>query len=164
MRWRYILSKYPIIRFNNFFYSTKQLLTQMSTIVFFVNFDTVVIYKKGLVTPYHEMTVDTMFFWTSFFVKLSKFLSGIYDFIPLPYTGSFCGLTGTSRVNSFFDHTDVAFKSFSKGASAGFSFISSPFTHLWHFPVLELFKVSSFTIFRIDDQLIPVCLIIFFWC
>ena len=41
-----------------------------------------------------------------------------------------------------FDHRDVTFKSFSKGASASFSFISSPFSHLWCFLALELFKVS----------------------
>ena len=101
MRWRSILSKYPIIRLSNFFYSTKQLLTQMSTIVFFVNFDTIVIYKKCLVRPYHEMAVDTMTFLDIFFVELSKFLSGIYDFFPLPYTRSFCGLAGSSRVKCF---------------------------------------------------------------
>ena len=41
MRWFSILSKYPIITFNNFFYNRKQLLTQMSAIVFFVNFHVV---------------------------------------------------------------------------------------------------------------------------
>ena len=63
--------------------------------------------------------------------------------------------------NRFSDQTDVTFKSFSKGASASFSSVSSPFTHLWCFQALQLFKVSFFTIFHIDDRLIPVCLAIF---
>ena len=87
--------------FNNFFYSRKQLLTQMSAIGFFVNFDTTVIYKKGLVTPYHEIAVDTMTFMDILFVELSKYSSGISDYFPLPYTRLFCKLTGTSRVKSF---------------------------------------------------------------
>ena len=101
MRWRSILSKYPIITFNNFFYSRKQLLTQMLTIVFLVDFDTIVIYKKRLVTPYHEIAADTMTFLDILFLELSTFSLGMSDFFPLPYTRSSCGLTGTSRVKSF---------------------------------------------------------------
>ena len=51
MTWPSILSKYPIFTFNNFFCSRKQLLMQVSAIVVFVNFDTIVI----LVTSYHEI-------------------------------------------------------------------------------------------------------------
>ena len=58
----------------------------MLAIVSFVNFDTIVVYKKGLVTPYHEIAEDTMSFLDTLFVKLSKFLSGISDFFPYPYT------------------------------------------------------------------------------
>ena len=57
--------------------------------------------------------------------------------------------------NCFFDRTYVTFKSFSKGASPGFSSVSSPFQ------ALELLKASFFTILCIDDLLIPVCLVIF---
>ena len=46
MRWHSILSEYPIITLKNFFYSRKKFLTQTSPIVFFVNFDTIVIYQK----------------------------------------------------------------------------------------------------------------------
>ena len=82
-----------------------------------------------------------------------QFLSGIFNFFPLPYTRSFFSLTATSTVKSFsscqivyfffLDHTDVTFKSFSKGARATFSSVSSRLTHLWCFQVLELFKAFS---------------------
>ena len=115
--------------------------------VFVVNFVTIVIYKKVLVKLYHEIAVDTMAFLDILFLKLSKFLSGISDLFLLPHTGSFYRLTGTSRVKSFStcqtifsDHTNLTFKSLSEGASAGFSNILSPFTHLWCFQALELFK------------------------
>ena len=51
MRWPSILSKYPIFTLNNFFCSRKQLLMQISAVVFFVNFDTIV----TLVTSYHKI-------------------------------------------------------------------------------------------------------------
>ena len=97
MIWRSILSRYPTIMFNNFFYSRKQLFAQMSTIVFFVNCDTIVIYKKGLVTPYHEIPVNTMNFFYIFLVKQRKFSSGISDFFPLSYTHFFFYLGFLSR-------------------------------------------------------------------
>ena len=43
---------------------------QMSAIVFFVNFDTIAIYKKGLLTPYHEIALDTITFFDIWFVNL----------------------------------------------------------------------------------------------
>ena len=150
----------------NSFYSRKQLPTEMSVIVFSINFDTIVIYKKGLVTPYNKIAADTITFLDIFCVKLSKFSSRMSDFIPLPYTQSFCRLTRTSRVKSFssrqtafffFYHTDVTFKSFSKGARAGISSVSSLFTHLRCFQVFELLKVTFFTIIYIDHRLISVC-------
>ena len=70
MRWCSILRKYPIITFNNSFCIRKQLLMQMSAIVFFVNFDTIAIYKKGLLTPYHEIALDTITFFDIWFVNL----------------------------------------------------------------------------------------------
>ena len=73
----------------------------MLAVVFFVNFDTIVIYKKGLVTPNHEIAVDAMTVLDILFVKLSKFSSGISDFFSLSYTQSFCRFVGASRVKSF---------------------------------------------------------------
>ena len=67
----------------------------------------------------------------------------------------------SSCQNVFFDHTDVTFKSFSKKASAGFFSVSSPFTRLWCFQVLNCLRFLFFTILRIDDRLIPVCSAIF---
>ena len=102
MRWRFILSKYPIITFNNLFYSRKQFLTQISTIIFFINRVTIVTYKKkGLITLYHEIAADTMTFLDVLFVELKKFSSGISDFFPLPHTRSFYRSAGTARVKSF---------------------------------------------------------------
>ena len=46
----------------------------MLVTVSFVNFDTIVVYKKGLVKPYHDIAEDTMSFLDTLFVKLSKFL------------------------------------------------------------------------------------------
>ena len=89
MRWRSILSKYLIIMFNNFFGRRKQLLTQTSAIVFFINFDTNVTYKKGFVIPYHKIATDVMTFLVILFVEPSKFSSGISGFFHLPYTRSF---------------------------------------------------------------------------
>ena len=57
--------------------------------------------------------------------------------------------------NSFSDHLDVTFKSFSKGACVGFSSALSPLQ------ALELFQFSFFTILFIDYQLISVCSTIF---
>ena len=85
------------------------------------------------------------------FVKLSEFSSGISDFFSLSYTQSFCRLVGASRVKSFsscqtvfFYQTDITFKPFSKGSSAGFSSVSNPFTHLWCFQAFESFNVYFF--------------------
>ena len=121
------------ITFNKFFYSRKQLLMQMPSVVFFANFDTIIIYKKtfGYTIPWNRSGYYD--FLDILFVDLSKFSSRISDFFPLPYTRSFRRLTGVTSFSScqtvFFDHTHVTFKSFSKGASAGSSSVSSHFTH-----------------------------------
>ena len=101
MWWRPILSKYQIITFHNFFYRRKVLLTRMSAINFFVNFDTIAIYTKNLVTAYHKMVVDIMTFTDILFVELSTFSSEISHFFPLPYRRSFCRMTERSRLKSF---------------------------------------------------------------
>ena len=166
MRWHSILSEYPIITFKNFFYSRKNSLRKRRQQFSLLTLIPLLFTKKVLVTPYHEIAADTMTFWTS--AQPSKFTSGISDFFSLPHTRSFCRLTRISRVKSFsssqtvfLDHTDVTFESFSKEVRAVFSFVSSPFTHLWYCQALELFKVSFFTILLIDDRLIPVCSAIF---
>ena len=156
MIWHSNLSKYPIITFKNFFYSRKELLTQMPAIVFFVNFDTIVIYKKRLL--HHTMKLQQIqwLFWTSCLLNYVNFHQGYlisffffyhihdrpadwqelqeWNFFILP--------------NRFFDHTDV-------------SSVSSPFPHLWCFQAPELLRFLFFTILHIDDQLIHVCLTTF---
>ena len=151
MIWHFLLSKYPIISFNNFFYSRNQLPTQMSAIVFLLTLIPLLFAKKFLVTRFDEIAVDTITFLDILFVNLSKFSSVISDFFPLPYTRSFVRLTVTSRLKSFsscqtafLDHMDASIKYLFKGSSASFSFVSSSFTHLWCFQALELFKVSFF--------------------
>ena len=145
MRWGSILGKYPIITINNFFCSRKQFYKQMSAIVFFVNFGIIFVYKKRVITPYHEIAADTMFL-DILFVELSKFSSGI-SFLYQIHDRSSVELQEWNLfqlVKRFFDHANDTFKSFSKGASAGFSSVSSTFTHLWCFQVFELFKVYFF--------------------
>ena len=152
MIWHSNLSKYPIITFKNFFYSRKELCTQMLAIVFFVNFDTTVIYKKMVVTPYHEIAADTMTFLDILLVELSKFSSGISDFFffyhihdrPADWQ-DFKSENFFILPNRFSNHTDV-------------SSVLSPFPHLWCFQALELLRFLFFTILHIDDQLIHVCL------
>ena len=101
MIWHSNLSKYPIITFKNFFYSRKELRTQMLAIVFFVNFDTTVIYKKMVVTPYHEIAADTMTFLDILLVELSKFSSGISDFFFFTIYMIVLQIDRTSRVKTF---------------------------------------------------------------
>ena len=67
------------ITLNNFFHSSD--LTQMSAIVFFVNFDTILLAKKGLIRPCHEIEVDTVNFLDIFFVELSKLCLTIYTIV-----------------------------------------------------------------------------------
>ena len=49
----------------------------MSAIVFFVNFGIIFVYKKRVITPYHEIAANTMTFLDILFVEQSKFSSGI---------------------------------------------------------------------------------------
>ena len=127
----------------------------MSAIIFFVNFDSIAIYKKkGLVTPCHEMAADTVTFLDIFFVELSKFLSQIDK--------NFRSEIFFTLRNNFSDHMDVIFKSLSKRASAGgFSSVSGSFIHLWCFQALELFKVSFFRHSPWRWPIDSVCLTIF---
>ena len=83
MRWRSILSKYPIIVFNNFSYSRHNSLRkswQESSLLILISF-----LFALLVTPYNEIEVDTMTFFDILFVELSKLSSRISDFFPLPF-------------------------------------------------------------------------------
>ena len=102
-----------------------------------------------------------MTFLDILFVELSKFSSGISDFFPLPYTQLFWNRNFKSEIfsilpNRFFDHTDFTFKSFFKGASAGFSFALTPFIICGVFKRLNCSRLFFSTIFRIDDRMIPV--------
>ena len=56
--------------------------------------------KNGFVAPYEEITGETTIFLDILFVDANKFSSGTSDFFCFLYTGSFCKLTGTSRVKS----------------------------------------------------------------
>ena len=102
-------------------------------------------------------------------VELSKCSSGISDFIPLPCTlhDRFADWQELQEWNffdlakPFFRSYGCFFKFFSKGFSAGFSTVSSPFTHLWYFQALELFKIYFLTTLCIDDRMIPVCSALF---
>ena len=141
-----ILSKYPIISFNNFFCSRKQLLKEMS---FSFNFDIIATYKEQ-VWLHHTMKLRWILriFWTSYLSSYVNFLQG-YLFLSFTIYSIVLQIDKNCKseiflilLNQFFDHTDVTFKSFSKGASAGSSLILSPFTHLRCFQALELFKVS----------------------
>ena len=120
---------------------------------FFVNFDTIVIYKKGLFKLYHEIAVDTMAFLGILFVKLSKFLSGISDLFLLPHTGSFYRLTGTSRVKSFSNCQTI----FSDHKNLSLMELAQVSLIFW-VPslIFDVFKPLNclsfiFTILRIDD-------------
>ena len=169
MRWCSILSKYPIITYNNFFYSREnssrkfqQLFSLLTSIPFLFT-------KKSLITPYSVIVADSMTFLDILFVKLSKFSSGMSDFFPLPYTRSVCGLTETSKVKPFSSCQTIFLiiwmllsnLSLRKPARVSLLFRVSSFTHLWCFQALELFKVYFFTILCSDDRLVPVCSAIF---
>ena len=90
--------------------SNQQLLQLMSAIVCFAKFDTVFVYRKGLVTPCHESAAGSITFLDMFLVKLSIFSSGIPDFFSLLYIRLFSGLTENSRVN-FFSSSQTVFQS-----------------------------------------------------
>ena len=154
------------ITLNNFFRSSY--LTQMSAIIFFVNFDTILLTRKGLIRPCHEIEVDTVNFLDIFFVELSKFSSGISVSFSLPYTPSFCRLTRISRMKSFSSCQTVFFimqmllsnLSVREPARVFLFYFESFFTH-GGFKPLNCLRSFFFTILRIDYRLIPVCLTIF---
>ena len=136
----------------------------MLTIVFLVDFDTIVIYKKRLVTPYHEIAADTMTFLNILFVELSKFSLGMSDFFPLPYTRSSCRLAGTSRVKSFsscqtvFLIKQMLLPNLSQRDSTRVSLLIRVPWLIWGvFKCLNCLRFLIFNTLRIDGRLILVC-------
>ena len=165
MRWRSILSTYPIITFNNFFYSRKQLLTRMLKIVSLLTSIPLLFTKKGLVTPCDQIAVDTMTFLDNFFVKLSKFSSGFLSFtictIVLQIDRNF--------KNEIFSSCQTVFSiirmlllnlSLTEPARVSLMF-QVPSLICCVFQCLNYLRYIFFTILYIDDKLIPVCLVIF---
>lgn len=144
MRWRSILSKYLIIMFNNFFGRRKQLLTQTSAIVFFINFDTNVTYKKGFVIPYHKIAADVMTFLVILFVEPSKFSSGISGFF-LYYIRDRSADWQELKGWNIFHHAKLFFRSYrfsnlSLREPEGLCSVLSTSTHFCCFQALEQFK------------------------
>ena len=149
------------ITLNNFFRSSY--LTQMSAIIFFVNFDTILLTRKGLIRPCHEIEVDTVNFLDIFFVELSKLCLTIYT-IVLQIDKNF----KISRMKSFSSCQTVFFiiqmllsnLSVREPALVFLCYFESFFTH-GGFKPLNCLRSFFFTILRIDYRLIPVCLTIF---
>ena len=105
--------KYPIITFNNFLYSRAKLLAQILAIVFFVNFDTIVIHTKNVWLHYIMKSQHiTLLFWASCLSKQVNFHQGYLVFfftiyaIVLQTDRNLKGEIFVIMPNCFFDLTN----------------------------------------------------------
>ena len=165
MTWPSILRKYPIVTFNNFLYSRKQLFNVGNSFLCKLWYH-YYLYQKGLVTPDHEIAAYTMTNTYvcvsggkkySFFGKFGELFfleTPVLRFALLPYYRRFISFT----IYTIILHIDRNFESeifylanlsdLSLREPARDSFVSGPSTHLRCFQSLELCKVF-FTPFNI---------------